>query len=60
MIIIFEGLDNDFEMCKMVGVLVVMDMVKIFSCEGVKDFYFYILNCVELSYVICYILGVRL
>lgn len=37
-----------------------MDMVKILSWEGVKDFYFYILNCVEMSYVICYMLGVCL
>lgn len=56
----FEGLDDDVEICKLVGVNIVMDMVKILSCEGVKDFYFYMLNCVEMSYVICYMLGVRL
>lgn len=54
----FDGLDDDVEICKLVGVNIVMDMVKILSCEGVKDFYFYMFNCVEMSYVICYMLGV--
>jgi methylenetetrahydrofolate reductase (NADPH) len=56
---IFEGLDDDAETRKMVGASVAMDMVKILSREGVKDFHFYTLNRAELSYAICHTLGVR-
>ncbi|AXF78526.1 methylenetetrahydrofolate reductase [Erwinia tracheiphila] len=55
----FDGLDDDPETRKMVGANVAMDMVKILSREGVKDFHFYTLNRAELSYAICHTLGVR-
>lgn len=55
----FEGLDNDAETRKMVGANIAMDMVKILSREGVKDFHFYTLNRAEMSYAICHTLGVR-
>ncbi|WP_291968822.1 methylenetetrahydrofolate reductase [Candidatus Symbiopectobacterium sp.] len=55
----FEGLDNDADTRKMVGAAIAMDMVKILSREGVKDFHFYTLNRAELSYAICHTLGVR-
>ena len=55
----FEGLDDDPETRKMVGANVAMDMVKILSREGVKDFHFYTLNRAEMSYAICHTLGVR-
>ncbi|MFC0180551.1 methylenetetrahydrofolate reductase [Thorsellia kenyensis] len=55
----FIGLDNDPETRKMVGASVAMEMVKILSREGVKDFHFYTLNRAELSYAICHTLGVR-
>ncbi|TCV93459.1 methylenetetrahydrofolate reductase [Biostraticola tofi] len=55
----FDGLDNDAETRKMVGASIAMDMVKILSREGVKDFHFYTLNRAELSYAICHTLGVR-
>lgn len=55
----FEGLDNDPETRKLVGASIAMDMVKILSREGVKDFHFYTLNRAELSYAICHTLGVR-
>lgn len=55
----FEGLDNDPETRKMVGANIAMDMVKILSREGVKDFHFYTLNRADLSYAICHTLGVR-
>ena len=38
---------------------IAMDMVKILSREGVKDFHFYTLNRSELTYAICHTLGVR-
>ncbi|MGV3345671.1 methylenetetrahydrofolate reductase [Enterobacteriaceae bacterium LUAb1] len=56
---LFTGLDDDPETRKMVGANVAMDMVKILSREGVKDFHFYTLNRAEMSYAICHTLGVR-
>lgn len=55
----FAGLDEDPETRKMVGANIAMDMVKILSHEGVKDFHFYTLNRAEMSYAICHTLGVR-
>ena len=55
----FEGLDNDPETRQLVGANIAMDMVKILSREGVKDFHFYTLNRAEMSYAICHTLGVR-
>ncbi|EMO7189062.1 methylenetetrahydrofolate reductase [Pluralibacter gergoviae] len=55
----FDGLDDDPETRKMVGANIAMDMVKILSREGVKDFHFYTLNRAEMSYAICHTLGVR-
>ena len=55
----FEGLDDYAETRKMVGANIAMDMVKILSREGVKDFHFYTLNRAEMSYAICHTLGVR-
>lgn len=56
----FAGLNDDADARKMVGANIAMDMVKILSREGVKDFYFYTLNRVytlnraEMSYAICH------
>lgn len=55
----FEGLEDDAETRKLVGASIAMDMVKILSREGVKDFHFYTLNRAEMSYAICHTLGVR-
>lgn len=55
----FVGLDDDLETRKMVGASIAMEMVKVLSKEGVKDFHFYTLNRAELSYAICHTLGVR-
>ncbi|GLP97411.1 methylenetetrahydrofolate reductase [Paraferrimonas sedimenticola] len=55
----FEGLDDDPQTRKIVGANVAIDMVKVLSREGVKDFHFYTLNRAELSYAICHTLGVR-
>ena len=55
----FDGLDDDAETRKLVGATIAMDMVKILSREGVKDFHFYTLNRAEMSYAICHTLGVR-
>ncbi|MGL4861225.1 MAG: methylenetetrahydrofolate reductase [Enterobacteriaceae bacterium] len=55
----FAGLDDDMETRKLVGASIAMDMVKILSREGVKDFHFYTLNRAELTFAICHTLGVR-
>ncbi|HBO22691.1 MULTISPECIES: methylenetetrahydrofolate reductase [unclassified Providencia] len=55
----YEGLDDDPESRNLVGASIAMDMVKILSREGVKDFHFYTLNRSELTYAICHTLGVR-
>ena len=55
----FDGLDDDAETRKLVGANIAMDMVKILSREGVKDFHFYTLNRAVMSYAICHTLGVR-
>lgn len=55
----YQGLDDDQTTRNLVGASIAMDMVKILSKEGVKDFHFYTLNRAELSYAICHTLGVR-
>ncbi|WP_110455799.1 methylenetetrahydrofolate reductase [Shewanella algidipiscicola] len=55
----FECLEDDPATRQMVGANVAIDMVKVLSREGVKDFHFYTLNRAELTYAICHTLGVR-
>ncbi|MDO9960440.1 methylenetetrahydrofolate reductase [Glaesserella parasuis] len=55
----YQGLDDDQTTRNLVRASIAMDMVKILSKEGVKDFHFYTLNRSELSYAICHTLGVR-
>ncbi|WGE90120.1 methylenetetrahydrofolate reductase [Actinobacillus arthritidis] len=55
----YEGLDDDQTTRNLVAASIAMDMVKILSKEGVKDFHFYTLNRSELTYAICHALGVR-
>lgn len=55
----YQGLDEDQTTRNLVGASIAMDMVKILSKEGVKDFHFYTLNRSELTYAICHTLGVR-
>ena len=59
MVKMYDGLDNDQTTRNLVGASIAMDMVKILSREGVKDFHFYTLNRSELTYAICHTLGVR-
>lgn len=55
----YEGLDDDQGTRNLVAASIAIDMVKVLSREGVKDFHFYTLNRSELTYAICHILGVR-
>ena len=55
----FDGLENDAGTRQLVGANVAIDMVKVLSREGVKDFHFYTLNRAELTFAIGLTLGVR-
>lgn len=55
----FEGLDDDPTTRQLVGASHAIDMVRILSREGVKDFHFYTLNRAEMTYALCHTLGVR-
>lgn len=44
---------------QLVGASQAIDMVRVLSREGVKDFHFYTLNRAEMTYALCHTLGVR-
>jgi len=55
----YEGLEQDQTSRNLVAASIAIDMVKVLSKEGVKDFHFYTLNRSELTYTICHLLGIR-
>ncbi|MFC3913002.1 methylenetetrahydrofolate reductase [Pseudaeromonas sharmana] len=56
----FQGIaDDDQTTRNLLGASIAIDMVRVLSREGVKDFHFYTLNRSELTYAICHTLGVR-
>lgn len=55
----YEGLDDDPVTRQMVGASQAIDMIRVLSREGVKDFHFYTLNRSEMTYALCHTLGVR-
>ena len=55
----YDGLDDDQTTRNLVAASIAMDMVRVLSREGVKDFHFYTLNRSELTYAICHTLGIR-
>ncbi|MGF1763519.1 methylenetetrahydrofolate reductase [Aliivibrio kagoshimensis] len=55
----FAGLDDDPVTRQMVGASQAIDMIRVLSREGVKDFHFYTLNRAEMTYAMCHTLGVR-
>ena len=56
---LYQGTDSDAMTRNLIGATVAMDMVKVLSQEGIKDFHFYTLNRSDLSYAICHSLGLR-
>ena len=54
-----EGLDDDPTTRQLVGASQAIDMIRVLSREGVKDFHFYTLNRAEMTYALCHTLGVR-
>lgn len=57
--IMFAGTENDIKTRKIIGTNIAIDMIKILIREGVNYFHFYTLNCIELSYAICNIMGIK-
>ncbi|MDD1782105.1 methylenetetrahydrofolate reductase [Enterovibrio sp. ZSDZ35] len=55
----YDGLEEDPVTRQMVGASNAIDMVRVLSREGVKDFHFYTLNRAELTYALCHTLGIR-
>ena len=55
----FEGLDDDPETRQMISANVAIDLVHKLQSEGINEFHFYTLNRAELTYAICFALGLR-
>ncbi|MCK6372157.1 MAG: methylenetetrahydrofolate reductase [Gammaproteobacteria bacterium] len=55
----FEGLDDDAETRQMIAASVAIELVGRLRRHGVSEFHFYTLNRAELTYAICYALGLR-
>lgn len=56
---LFDGLDDDPETRKFVAVSVADDQCQRLQSEGIDTFHFYTLNRADLSYAICWRLGLR-
>ena len=55
----FHGLEEDHETRRMIAASVAIEQVHELARHGVCDFHFYTLNRAELTYAICYALGIR-
>jgi methylenetetrahydrofolate reductase (NADPH) len=55
----FAGLDDDAETRQMIAANVAIEQAQTLQREGVNEFHFYTLNRAELTYAICYALGLR-
>lgn len=54
---IFDDLDNDATIQKIIGSNIAIDMIKKLYKEGVENFHFYTLNQSDITYSVCRILG---
>jgi methylenetetrahydrofolate reductase (NADPH) len=55
----FEGLDEDPETRQLIAASVAIELVGRLRRHGVSEFHFYTLNRAELTYAICFALGLR-
>jgi methylenetetrahydrofolate reductase (NADPH) len=55
----FEGLDDDPDTQRMLGASIAIDQVVTLRRHGISEFHFYTLNRAELTFAICYALGIR-
>lgn len=56
---LYEGLDNDPGMCRLIASAVLAEQVEDLCAEGFDEFHFYTLNQADLTYATCRILGLR-
>ena len=56
---LFEGLEEDAETRRLIAATIAAKQVAQLTSEGVKDVHFYTLNRAELTFAICWILGLR-
>mgnify|MGYP003325758644 FL=1 len=56
---IFNGLDDDAEIRRMVDAAIAVEQCRQLYDYGIHDFHFYTLNRADLTYAICHILGLR-
>jgi methylenetetrahydrofolate reductase (NADPH) len=55
----FAGLDNDDQTRQLIAANTAIELVTTLQREGVNEFHFYTLNRAELTYAICFALGLR-
>lgn len=55
----FEGLDDDPDTQRMLGASIAIEQVVTLRKHGISEFHFYTLNRSELTFAICYALGLR-
>jgi len=55
----FLGLEEDLETLKFISMNVLGKQVLELKREGVKDFHFYTMNRSELTFALCYLIGIR-
>jgi methylenetetrahydrofolate reductase (NADPH) len=55
----FAGLDDDEETRRMIAASVAIEQVSRLQQHGINEFHFYTLNRAELTYAICFALGLR-
>ena len=55
----FDGIDSDPEIRRMVAAFVAAEQVRLLQANGVDEFHFYTMNKPELTFAIAHILGVR-
>jgi methylenetetrahydrofolate reductase (NADPH) len=56
---LFEGMEDDAEIRRMVAAVVAAEQVRLLQANGVDEFHFYTLNRPDLTFAIAHILGVR-
>lgn len=56
---LFEGVEDDTEIRRMVAIVVAAEQVRLLQANGVDEFHIYTLNRPDLTYAIAHILGVR-
>ncbi|WP_350334973.1 methylenetetrahydrofolate reductase [NAD(P)H] [Coralliovum pocilloporae] len=55
----YEGLDNDLKTRELIAAAYAAEQVQDLHQRGVRDFHFYTMNRAELTYAICWMIGVR-